>query len=1045
MNISAPFVRRPIGTTLLTAFVALAGAVAFYVLPVSPLPQVDYPTISVGASLPGASPQTMAASVATPLERQFGRIAGVTEMTSASRLGTTSITMQFDLSRDIDGAARDVEAAINAARGNLPSDLPNNPTYRKVNPADSPIMIIALTSDIYSKGQMYDAASTVLAQKLSQVNGVGQVITGGSSLPSVRVELNPLALNKYGVGLEQVRTALSSANANLPKGHFADAQHTWTIQDNDQLFKAVDYAPLIITYRNGAPVRVGDVAQVTDSVADIRNAGFANGKPSVLLIIFRQPGANIITTVDTIKGLLPELQAEIPNGITLTTIMDQTTTISASIHDVERTLVIAVFLVVLVVFVFLRDFRTMLIPGVAVPVSLIGTFGVMYLCGFSLDNLSLMALTISTGFVVDDAIVVVENISRYLEQGMRPIDAALKGSAEIGFTVLSISISLIAVFTPILLMGGLIGRLFREFAVTLSVAILISMVISLTTTPMMCALILRPEREHRHGRFFRASENVFNRVLGFYEWTLLRVLGHPAITLLVLIALVVFNLWLFYIMPKGLFPEQDTGRLNGNVLADQATSFQALEPRLEQMLKIVKADPGVANVVGFTGGGAGTSTNTARMFITLKPLGERKDTGTQIINHLRPKLAKIPGATLFLQLSQDLRIGGHATNAEYQYVLQGDNYDEISLWAPKLLAALQKDPVMTDVNSDQQNQGLQSMLAYDRDTAARFGITSQLLDNTLYDAFGQRPVSVMYTALNQYQVIMEAAPQYWESPEGLKYIYVRSANGDEVPLSALAHYTTTVAPLTINHQGQFPCVTLSFNVALGKSLSDAVTAIDNAKNQIGMPSDIIGSFAGAAAVYQDSLKNEPILIGAALLAVYIVLGILYESFIHPITILTTLPSATVGAALALLITGTELSLIAVIGIILLIGIVKKNAIMMIDFALNAERHEGKNAHDAILEACLLRFRPIMMTTLAAMFGAVPLALDFGTGGELRRPLGVTIIGGLLMSQMLTLYTTPVVYLYWERLGNWVRSLGGRRPAGPRPVTPAPALVPQEVA
>jgi multidrug efflux pump len=1040
MNISGPFIRRPIGTTLLTIAIALAGAVAFYILPVAPLPQIDTPSISVGAALPGASPQTMAASVATPLERQFGRIAGVTEMTSSSQLGTTGITLQFDLSRDIDGAARDVEAAINAARGNLPSDLPSNPTYRKVNPADSPIMIIALTSDIYSKGQMYDSASTVLAQKLSQMSGVGQVIVGGSSLPAVRVELNPLALNKYGIGLEQVRTALSSANANVPKGHFANAQKTWTIQDNDQLFKAIDYEPLIIAYHNRAPVRVGDVAQVTDSVADIRNAGFANGKPSVLLIIFRQPGANIITAVAGIKKILPQLSAEIPTGITLTTIMDQTTTISASIDDVERTLVIAVFLVILVVFVFLRDARTMIIPGVAVPVSLVGTFGVMYLLGYSLDNLSLMALTISTGFVVDDAIVVVENITRYLEQGMKPVEAALRGSQEIGFTVLSISISLIAVFTPILLMGGIIGRLFREFAVTLSVAILISMVISLTTTPMMCALLLRPQREHKRGRVSQLFENLFDRVLGLYEMALTRVLLHPLITLIVLIGLIVLNIWLFvFVLPKGLFPEQDTGRLNGSVLADQATSFQALEPRLEQMLKIVKADPGVANVVGFTGGGGGTSTNTARLFISLKPLVERKVDGTAIINRLRPKLARIPGATLYLQLSQDLRFGGRSSQAEYQYTLQGDNYTEISDWAPKLLAVLQKEKVLTDVNSDQQNKGMQSMVTYDRDTAARFGITSQLLDNTLYDAFGQRPVSVMYTALNQYQVIMEAAPQYWENPEGLKDIYVLSSRGDEVPLSALASYTTTTAPLTINHQGQFPCVTLSFNMAAGKSLSDAVTAIDSASQKIGLPSDILGSFQGTAALYQSSLSTEPILIAAAIGAVYIVLGILYESFVHPITILTTLPSATVGAAIALAITGTSLTLIAVIGIILLIGIVKKNAIMMIDFALNAERHEGKNSRDAIFEACMLRFRPIMMTTLAAMFGAVPLAFDFGTGGELRRPLGITIIGGLLMSQALTLFTTPVVYLYWDRLAHWRDGPAPTRPkAAP---TPPPVVEP----
>jgi multidrug efflux pump len=968
MNISAPFVRRPIGTILLTIFITLAGAVGFYVMPVAPLPQVDQPTISVGASLPGASPQTMAASVATPLERQFGRIAGITEMTSSSNLGSTSVTMQFDLSRDIDGAARDVEAAINAARGNLPSDLPSNPSYKKVNPADSPIMIIALTSEIYSKGQMYDSASTVLAQKLSQVNGVGQVTVGGSSLPAVRVELNPLALNKYGIGLEQVRTVLSGANANLPKGHFSDSQRTWTIQDNDQLFKAVDYAPLIIAYHNGAPVRVGDVAQVTDSVADIRNAGFADGKPSVLLIIFREPGANIITTVDHIKAMMPTLQAEIPAGIKLTTMMDQTTTIRASISDVERTLVIAVVLVILVVFVFLRDFRTMIIPAVAVPVSLIGTFGIMYLAGFSIDNLSLMALTISTGFVVDDAIVVTENITRYLEMGMRPIDAALRGSKEISFTVLSISISLIAVFTPILLMGGYIGRLFREFAVTLSVAIAVSMVISLTTTPMLCALLLRPEREHKHGRLFRASEYVFSRMLRFYEVTLARVLLHPAITILVLVALLVINVYLFYIVPKGFFPEQDNGRMGANLQADQATSFQAMEPRLEQMLKIVSTDPGVAHVVGFTGG---TSTNTARAFIALKPLSERGVSAQEIITRLRRKLAVIPGAAAYLTAFQDLKVGGHSTNAEYQYVLQGDNYPEISEWAPKLLAALEKIPDIKDANSDQQNQGIQAELTYDRDTAARFGITSQLLDNTLYDAFGQRPVSVMYTALNQYQVIMEAAPQYWESPAGLRDIYVHTSAGGEVPLSAVAHYTTTTAPLTINHQGQFPCVTLSFNLAPGKSLGDAVNDIDQASQQIGLPSDILGSFQGTAAAFQEALASEPLLLTAALLAVYIVLGILYESFIHPITILTTLPSAAVGAALALIITDTQLSMMAAIGIILLIGIVKKNAIMMIDFALNAERVEGRNSRDAIFEACLLRFRPIMMTTLAAMFGAVP--------------------------------------------------------------------------
>jgi multidrug efflux pump len=775
---------------------------------------------------------------------------------------------------------------------------------------------------------------------------------------------------------------------------------------------------LLVAYHNGAPVRVGDVADVVDSVADVRNAGYSDGKPSVLLVIFRQPGANIIQAVKNINAILPTLKAEIPRGMNMTKVMDQTTTISASIRDVEFTLVVAVLLVILVVFIFLRNVRTMFIPGVAVPVSLIGTFGVMYLCGYSLDNLSLMALTISTGFVVDDAIVVVENISRYLEQGMSPVDAALRGSSEIGFTVLSISISLIAVFTPILLMGGIVGRLFREFAVTLSVAILVSMVISLTTTPMMCAVLLKPEKDHSHGKLFQASERVFNAVLAWYEASLARVLLHPALTLLTLIALLALNVFLFLIVPKGFFPQQDTGRLNGSVLADQATSYQAMNERLQQLLKIVKADPAVSNVVGFTGGGAGTSTNTARMFITLKALDVRKIDADLIIGRLRPKLARVPGATLYLQPSQDLRIGGRSSNALYQYTLQSDNYDDVSVWAPKLLAKLEKIPILTDVNSDQQNHGMQAMLTYDRDTASRFGITSELLDNTLYDAFGQRPVSVMYTALNQYQVIMEAAPQYWQNPAGLKDIYVLSSSGTEVPLSALAHYATTTAPLTINHQSQFACVTLSFNLAPGKALGDAEIAINKAQDEIRMPSSVRGSFQGTAQAFQSSLSNEKILVGAALLAVYIVLGILYESFIHPITILTTLPSAAVGAALALLITGTELSLIAVIGIILLIGIVKKNAIMMIDFALAAERNEGKNTRDAIFEACQLRFRPIMMTTLAAMFGALPLALDTGTGAELRRPLGITIIGGLIMSQILTLYTTPVIYLYWDRLALW---------------------------
>jgi multidrug efflux pump len=1014
MSISEPFIRRPIATTLLTLGIALAGAMAFYLLPVAPLPPVDFPTISVSAGLPGASPEIVASSIATPLERQFGRIAAVTQMTSSSSLGSTNITLQFDLSRNIDAAARDVEAAINAARSNLPANLPGNPSYRKVNPADSPVMIIALTSPTFTKGQMYDAASTILAQKLSQVDGVGQVTVGGSSLPGVRVEVNPMALNKYGIGLEDVRNALSNANSNKPKGHFADATRTWTLDDNDQLYHAVDYEPLIVAYRNSAPVRVSDIADVQDSVEDIHTAGYANGKPSVLLIVFREPGANIIETVDRIYALLPDLQNSIPRAIDLNVVMDRTTTIRASIRDVEMTLIIAIVLVIIVVFVFLRDVRTMLIPGIAVPVSLTGTFGVMYLLGYSLDNLSLMALTISTGFVVDDAIVVTENITRYLEKGLSPLDAALRGSREIGFTVLSISLSLVAVFIPILLMGGIVGRLFREFAVTLAVAILVSMVISLTTTPMMCALLLKPEKK-KHGRIYQLSENIFNSGLRAYEYTLTGVLRYPALTILVLFLTVGLNVYLFYIVPKGFFPQQDTGRIQGSIQADQDTSFTAMNERLQQMIKIVTAEPGVQSLAGFTGGGGGL--NTARMFITLKPLSERKSIDF-IVTDLRPKLARIPGATLYLAPSQDLVIGGRQGNALYQYTLQSDTFTDVAEWAPKLLDELKKIPILTDVNSDQQNLGLQSELEYDRDTASRFGISALLLDNTLYDAFGQRQVSTMYRSLNQYHVVMEAAPQWGLNPEALRNIYVTSAGGQQVPLSALAHYASTTAPLQVNHQGPFSAVTLSFNLQPGAALGDAVTAIEAAKQKIGFPETVRGGFQGSAQAYQSSLANEPVLIATALLAVYIVLGILYESFIHPITILTALPPAGVGAVLALMITGTDLSLIAVIGVILLIGIVKKNAIMMIDFALAAERDEGKNSRDSIYEACQLRFRPILMTTMAAMLGAVPLAFDTGTGSELRRPLGIAIIGGLLVSQVLTLYTTPVVYLVMDRMRLW---------------------------
>ncbi|HZU42852.1 MAG TPA: multidrug efflux RND transporter permease subunit [Terriglobales bacterium] len=1027
MNISEPFIRRPVATTLLAIALALSGIAAFRLLPVSPLPQVDFPTISVSAGLPGASPETMASAVATPLERQFGRIAAVSEMTSASTLGATGITLQFDLNRDINAAARDVQAAINAARGYLPSNLPNNPNYRKVNPADAPIFILTLTSDILSKGQMYDAASTIMAQKLSQVSGVGQVIVGGSSLPAVRVELNPSVLNKYGIGLEQVRGVLNATNANIPKGHVSDAHTMYEIDANDQLFKAVDYQNLVIAYRNGSAVRLADVAQVVDSVEDIRNSGYANGKPSVLIIIFRQPGANIIDTVDRLRAALPQLKAAIPQAIDLNVALDQTITIRASVHDVERTLLVAVMLVILVVFFFLRSARTSLIPSVAVPLSLIGTFGVMYLCHYSLDNLSLMALTISTGFVVDDAIVVIENITRYLEQGMNPFQAALKGAQEIGFTVITISVSLVAVFIPLLMMGGIVGRLFREFAVTMTVAILISMVVSLTVTPMMCAHLLR--REEEHGQLYNASERMFTWVVNMYGRTLKVVLDYSLITLLVLLGTIALNVYLFMKVPKGFFPQQDNGRMMGAILADQDTSFQAMNRILLQMINIVKADPAVENVLGFTGGGGGTTINTARMFIALEPLQERKIRADYIIARLRPKLARVPGATLYLQAAQDVRVGGRFGAAQYQFTMRGDNLNDLINYSPKMLEELRHIPIITDVSSDQLNNGLQSFVTYDRATAARFNISPQLIDSTLYDAFGQRQVSTMYSSLNQYHVIMEAAPQYWQNPSFLRDIYVRSPGGQEVPLNAIAKFAPQTAPLAVNHQSLFPAVTISFNLAPGVALGTAVNAINKVAARVNLPPTIRTTFAGTAQAYQESLGNQSLLIATALATVYIVLGILYESYIHPITILSTLPSAGVGAFLALLITKTELSVMAMIGIILLIGLVKKNAIMMVDFALAAERNEGKNSKDSIFEACLLRFRPILMTTLAAMFGALPLALGTGMGSELRRPLGITIIGGLIVSQLLTLYTTPVVYLYFDRLQHWWSGVRGRGPVG----------------
>ncbi len=1022
MSLSSPFIRRPVATTLLTAAIALAGAVAFRELPVSPLPQVDFPTIAVGASLPGASPEIMASSVATPLERQFGRIAGITEMTSSSNLGTTSVTLQFDLNRDINGAARDVQAAINAARSYLPANLPGNPTYRKVNPADSPIMVVALTSPVYDRGTLYDAASTIMQQRLSQIQGVGQVAVGGSSLPGVRVDVNPTQLNNYGLGLQDVAATLSQQNANSPKGQVVDKTTTADIVTNDQLLKAVDYMPLVVGYHNGAAVKLSDVANVQDSTENIRAAGFTNGKPSVLIIIYRQPGANIIDTVDRIRAALPSLKASVPSAIDTEIVIDRTQTIRASVHDVERSLIISISLVILVVFLFLRSVRATLIPAVAVPVSLIGTFGVMYLCHYSVDNLSLMALTISTGFVVDDAIVVIENITRYLEQGMLPMQAALRGAKEIGFTVLSISISLVAVFIPILMMGGIVGRLFREFAVTLSVAILVSLAISLTTTPMMCSRLLKHQRDEEHGKVFRASERAFNWVLGLYERSLGWVLEHSRLTLAVLGLTVALNFYLFWIVPKGFFPQQDNGIIFGGIQGSQDISFQAMQAATRRIVDVVKTDPGIANAMAFTGGNG--PTNSGFIFVGLKPFEQRSKTSSQIIDRLRPKLLSISGANTFVQAAQDLRIGGRGSSAQYQYTIQSDNLQDLVQWGPVLLQQMRKIRLLTDVNTDQQNSGLQAMLTYDRETASRLGITPQMLDNSLYEAFGQAQVSTMYTAINQYHVVLEVEPKYWQSPVNLNDVYIRAAQGKVIPLSAVAHYEPSTAPLSVNHQGQYPSVTISFNLAPGVALSDASRAILAMEQKMGMPNTITGMFSGTLQAFQSSLATQPFLIITALMAVYIVLGILYESYIHPLTIISTLPSAGVGAVLALMIFHKDLSIIAVIGVILLIGIVKKNAILMIDFALAAERIDGKSPRDAIFQACLLRFRPILMTTMAALFGALPLALGRGTGSELRNPLGITIIGGLILSQMLTLYTTPVVYLSLDRLRvKWLRAHG----------------------
>ncbi len=1111
MNISAPFIARPVATTLLTLAIALAGILGFSRLPVSPLPQVDFPTISVSAQLPGASPETVSTSVAEPLERHLGQIANVTEMTSQSGIGQARITLQFDLSRDIDGAARDVEAAINAARADLPANLPSNPTYRKVNPADAPIMVLALTSKTMTQGQMYDAASNILAQRLSQLSGIGNVNIGGSSLPAVRVELNPQALYNYGIGLEDVRAALASANANSPKGTIDDGNRRYQIYTNDQANVAADYAPLVIAYRNGAAVRLSDVAQVVDSVQDNRNLGMSDGQPSVLVILYRQPGANIIETVDAVKAELPHLQAAMPADMNVNVAIDRSTTIRASLHDTELTLVIAVILVTVVVFLFLRNVSATLIPSVAVPISIFGTFGVMYLLGYSLDILSLMALTIATGFVVDDAIVVLENIARHMEEGMPRMQAAFRGAREVGFTVLSISLSLIAVFIPILLMGGILGRLFREFTVTLSIAIMVSLAISLTTTPMMCALFLktRPTGEAT-GRL-----TMFERIRRGYGHTLTWALRHHALVFVIFIATICLNVALFYVVPKGFFPQQDTGRMIGSLQADQSISFQSMSTKLKQMIDIVRADPAVDTVVGFTGVGSGggyAQINTGTVFVSLKPITQRVSVD-EVIARLRPKLAQVPGGRLYLAAVQDLRAGGRQSNAQYQYTLQSENVQDLYTWTPKLVDALEHSPVLTDVSSDQQQRGLETYLDIDRDTTARLGVTPQQIDNTLYDAFGQRQVSVIYSAINQYHVVMEIDPRYTQFPTSLRDVYVATTGGTApgtastnapggtvkaattngtvatpitppasptatttgnsrtstksgastlatlnansarnsftnalantghgstsagaavstnketmIPLAAISGHHPGNTPLSVNHQGLFVASTISFNLQPGKSLGEAAQEINAAIARINMPPAITGTLAGTAQLFQQSLSKEPILILTAIAAVYILLGVLYESYIHPITILSTLPSAGIGALLALMLFHVEFDIIGLIGVILLIGIVKKNAIMMVDFAIEAKRARDLSSYDAIYEACLLRFRPIMMTTSAAILGAIPLALSFGNGGEIRRPLGIAIVGGLIISQLLTLYTTPVLYLYLDRLSGWSQRARGR--------------------
>ncbi|UCV05587.1 multidrug efflux RND transporter permease subunit [Dechloromonas denitrificans] len=1023
MSLTSRFIHRPVATTLLTLGIALLGVAAFFQLPAALLPQVEFPTISVRAALPGASPETMAATVATPLERALGSIAGVNEITSNSSQGAVDVTLQFDLSRSIDGAAKDVQAAINASRAQLPSGMTGNPSLRKVNPNDSPVLVLSLTSNVLSRAQVYDAAVTILGQKLSQVEGVGQVNVGGSSLPAVRIELNPQALSRAGISPEAVRTAIANTNVNRPKGLVDDGERNWQIAANDQATRAADYIPTIISWKDGAAIRLGDIAEVRDGAQDIRNAGLTNGKPSVLLMVSRQPGANIIATVDRVRAMLPLLQAAIHQDIKLEVAQDRSATIRASLRDVGTSLAISVGLVVMVVMLFLRNRRAALVPAVAVPVSLIGTLSVMYLAGFSLNNLSLMALTVATGFVVDDAVVVLENITRHIEKGLSPLDAALKGVREVAFTVVSMTLSLIAAFIPILFMGGIVGRLFREFAVTLAAAILVSLVVSLATTPMMCSRLLRPHDAGGEGWLSRLASRCIDALHAGYRRSLAWSLDHGLLMMAVLASAVALNVYLYNIVPKGFFPQQDTGRLSGNVQADQSSSFQSMQEKLADFIDIVRKDPAVANVAGFTGGGR---RNSAQLYISLKPLSKRGVSAEQVIERLRRPLSQVAGASLFLQSVQEIRIGGRQSNSQYQYTLLSDDLEGLRAWEPRIRKALADLPELADVNTDRQDKGLQTSLVVDRELAARLGLTQRNIDTVLNDFFGQRLISTIYNPLNQYRVVMEAAPRYWQSPEALSDIILITPTGSQVPLSAIARWQQTFAPLAIAHQSQFAASTISFALPPGVSLGDATQAINETMARLGVPNSIYGSFEGSAKAFQASMASQPILILGAVIAVYLVLGILYESLIHPLTILSTLPSAGIGALLALLAFKTEFSVIALIGVILLIGIVKKNAIMMVDFALQAERDGNLTPRQAIYQACLLRFRPIMMTTLAALFGAIPLALGSGDGAELRQPLGIAIVGGLIISQLLTLYTTPVVYLYLDRFRLWGRAWRARR-------------------